>query len=124
MNSAFDQLLAVSPADFADQLTEEFIEDIPVSIETAEELRQLSEIMNRTVNRYSYMEALLSYVKIRVREAKRGQDKSFYEDMVDRKEAVQNTADVLKMQYQAMSRAITVRQQIIDELHMSDEAKL
>lgn len=75
-----------------------------------------------TANRYSYIVAFLSYAKTVTRKLKRSgkEYKDAYEDMVDRRDALQNTADILKFQYQSMSRLITIRQEINAELRMSE----
>ena len=44
--------------------------------------------------------------------------KSEYEDMVDRKESIENAADIANKQYQAISRMITVKKEINTELQM------
>ena len=57
--------------------------------------------------------------QIATREAKRGGDKDLYEDMVDRKEAVERMTESVKQQYSAVSRAVTIHIENNKELHMN-----
>jgi len=61
------------------------------------------------------------YAKNAVREEKRKgpENKSNYEDMIDRRDTLQEVARILNMQYQAVSRMITVKQEVNKELNMN-----
>ena len=118
--SNFLDYLQLPPMDFSEWIVSEFIEEMPISIETTEDLQNIAEKLGIITNRYSFIMSFLSFVKIETREAKRKGDKVLYEDMIDRKETLQNTADTLKMQYQSLSRLITIRQEINRELNMSE----
>lgn len=118
----FDTLLKTDPAQFTLWLKGQFVSDIPLTFDTTEDLQKIGKLMGVTANRYSYIVAFLSYAKTVTRKLKRSgkEYKDAYEDMVDRRDALQNTADILKLQYQSMSRLITIRQEINAELRMSE----
>ena len=86
-----------------------------------EEMKKVNTQLSRLANSYSFVMQLLTYTKIQVRQEKRKgkENKENYEDMIDRRDTLQNTADILKMQYQTLSRMITVKKEINDELRMS-----
>lgn len=115
----FDSVLKTQPREFSLWLRKEFIEDIPLTFDTYEDLQKIGNLIGVTANRYAYLASLLSYTKAVTRQLKRSECKSTYEDMVDRKEAIQNAVDTLKLQYQSLSRLITIRQEINQELRMN-----
>ena len=59
-------------------------------------------------------------MKVLQRDAKRSGSKTVNEDCIDKKEVLSNTLDTLVIQHRALSRMITVRQEITTELKISD----
>lgn len=116
----YDAVLTKDPIDFFYWIREEFIEKVPYSFETVEDIQNIGNLLILITNRYSYLVSLLSYTKILTRTLKRENNKKEYEDMVDRKESIQNAVDTLKLQYNSLSRLITIKQEINKELKMSE----
>ena len=116
----YDAVLTKDPIDFFYWIREEFIEKMPYSFETVEDIQNIGNLLILITNRYSYLVSLLSYTKILTRTLKRENNKKEYEDMVDRKESIQNAVDTLKLQYNSLSRLITIKQEINKELKMSE----
>ncbi len=137
------ELLKMNPTELIDWLNQEFELEVPSKLETIEELKNASKLLSKTTNTYSYLMNVSSYAKISVREKKRESDKLSkeskankdatladelakkaaeakleYENMVDRKEAIDNAADIANKQYNAISRMIAVKREINTELQM------
>ena len=137
------ELLKMNPTELIDWLNQEFELEVPSKLETIEELKNASKLLSKTTNTYSYLMNVSSYAKISVREKKRESDKLSkeskankdatladelakkaaeakleYENMVDRKEAIDNAADIANKQYNAISRRIAVKREINTELQM------
>lgn len=113
-------LLDPSPIEFADWVIKNFTLEIPETIESVEDLSQVSKLIANTANKISYISNLLSYMKVLQRDAKRSGSKTVNEDCIDKKEVLSNTLDTLVIQHRALSRMITVRQEITTELKISD----
>lgn len=138
-----EEILQLDPTALIDWLNEEFKMEVPNKLETIEELKNASKLLSKTTNTYSYLMNVSSYAKISVREKKRQSDKLNkeakankdktiedelnqkaakakieYENMVDRKEAIDNAADIANKQYNAISRMIAVKREINTELQM------
>lgn len=114
------ELLKMTPSDLNTWLLENFSYMIPENIDDTDSMKEAGQMLGQIANSYSYIISMLSYAKIAVRNEKRKgkENKENADDMIDRKEALQNMADILKMQYQAISRMITVRKDINEELKM------
>ena len=143
MTKKIEELLIMKPIELTNWLNEEFKIELPDSLEDVEQMKEAGKLLSKTINTYSYLMSMASYAKIAVREKKRDSDKyskalkqnkdkeleedlialsnkakSEYEDMVDRKESIENAADIANKQYQAISRMITVKKEINTELQM------
>ena len=137
------ELLNMDPIELVDWLNQEFKIELPVTLETIEQMKEAGQLLSKTINIYSYLMSMSSYAKIAVRDKKRESDKHAkelksnkdkakeeeltyianktkkdYENMVDRKEAIENAADIANKQYNAISRMITVKKEINAELQM------
>lgn len=117
----YNTLLNMTPIDLAIWLEKEYASTLPSNIDSMEEMKKVNTQLSKLANSYSFVMQLLTYTKIQVRQEKRKgkENKENYEDMIDRRDTLQNTADILKMQYQTLSRMITVKKEINDELRMS-----
>ena len=117
----YNTLLNMTPIDLAIWLEKEYASTLPSNIDSMEEMKKVNTQLSRLANSYSFVMQLLTYTKIQVRQEKRKgkENKENYEDMIDRRDTLQNTADILKMQYQTLSRMLTVKKGSNDELRMS-----
>lgn len=114
----YEDIFAMNPQDLVTWLHEEFYVELPSKIENTDDMANASELMLQLTGQYSYLAELLSYAKIAVRKAKRALPKEEWEDMVDRKEAIERRLDIAKQEYTAVSRAITVKTEANKELMM------
>lgn len=123
-------VFSMPPAEFARWLMREFTAELPGRIATAEELNSASELMLKLTGDYQYLTNLLAIMKVAVRNSKRAADsakepedksamKREYEDMVDRQNAAEQAAKRVMQGYNALSRAITVKQMADKELTMN-----
>lgn len=120
-----DELFGLDPYELTELLNEEFGYHLIVEdgmIESADDLKAAGILMTRLANAFPYLAYLSSIAKIKVRQAKRDKNikKDEIDDAIDRKEAISNITEAVNMQYNAISRLVTVKQQINEELKMTD----
>ena len=112
-------LLEMEPSDLLEYLTKEFTIDIPVSIETVEDLNDAGILLGRCASNYSFLitQAMMAkLVKRSLRAEKAG--KAEIDKALAREEILSMFADITKTSYNAISRMITVRSQASEELKM------
>lgn len=117
-------ILSMTPTELTNWITKQCVMDLPVVICSKEEMDKAAELLLRLTNMYSYLNSLLSYAKIATRQMKRTNDKNAYEDMVDRREIIQNATENVKQQYAAVSRAVSIRIENNRELSMNSKGYL
>ena len=115
----YEKILAKEPRELLKWLLSEFNVEQPKEILTVQDMELAAGLMLKLSGFYSYLCALLSYAKIATRDAKRGGDKRYHEDMVDKKDIIQNMTDSVKQQYASISRAVTIHQENNMELRMN-----
>lgn len=118
-NKDYKSIMQKKPLELLNWLLSEFSVQIPEAVVTADDIKKASEILLQLSNTYSYLVTLTSYAKLATREAKRNLPKEEYEDMVDRRDVLQNFSDITKQSYAAVSRAVTIYIENNNELRMS-----
>ena len=111
-------MFKMEPSLLIDHLAETFYTPIPEEIVSTEDMEEAAKTLLKLTSNYSYLCELVSRAKVETRIAKRNLSKEEYEDMVDRKEIIQNMTDIIKQKYAAVSRAITIRLDNNAELRM------
>ena len=86
-----------------------------------EDMKIASSILLILSGYYSYVINILSKAKIMVRQLKRDGLKTEYEDMIDRREILQDAIDDIKQSYGAVSRAVTIYMANQNELQMGKQ---
>lgn len=115
-----DDILKMGSEEFFSWAMAHFrLESIPV-IETSDDMKNAAKLISVATGNYSYLTALLAYLKIKVRQEKRNKNKEVYEDLIDKREVIQEIVDATKMQYNAISRMITIKLDVDKELKMND----
>lgn len=118
---SIDALMAMDPEYLMTLIADKFKLDIPISIDTPEDMVLAGSLLGRCTSNYSYLVNMSMMAKIMKRKLKRaGADKNTIEDALSREEIFTNYADIMKAAYNTVSRMITVKQQINAELKMSD----
>lgn len=120
----YNFLKKMSPYEFLNWLNETVPVHIPQKIESIEDMNAASQELLSIIAEYSYISELASWFKVATREAKRTEPKSAYEDMVDKKEAVEKKLESLKQTYAGISRAITIRTENNAELRMTSSKNI
>lgn len=117
-----NEYLAMSPDELLKVLSDTFIVEVPKTIDNADALNDVSAMMSDAINQYSFLVQLYCLSKIDTRRYKRmGKEaKLEYEDSVDRKEIIKYVLDAVLLRYKALSRMITIKQEVNNELNMSD----
>lgn len=119
-----EDVLKMSPIELQKWLTEEFdlLKSIPTDISSIEDMNNASKMISQFTNRLSYLTNLSVFAKIAVRNEKRKgkENKQNSDDMIDRQYAIDKACDIVKQQYNTVSRMITVKQEINKELYMSE----
>ena len=108
-------------------LKEQFPIEMPSAVTSADEMESASKQMLLLSSEYSYISEISSYAKVYCRELKRLADndkespelRMYYEDMVDKREAIDNKMNAIKQAYNGISRAVSVRIENNQELRMT-----
>ena len=119
-----EQILSMSPKSLQIWLDNEFelTKPLPTEISSIEDLENAEKLISILTNRLAYLSSLGVFAKIAVRDAKRlgKEHKEKWEDMVDRQTAINTAEETVKQKYNAISRMITVKQEINKEIYMSE----
>ena len=114
----YDNVLTLEPEDLVHWLNDNFAEDIPTSVSTVDDLKKAGELLGKLANISYYLSTLALYAKLKTREAKKDKgNKEEIDKAVDRKEIINSYVDMAKFRYTALSRMITVKKQIDDEMN-------
>ena len=124
----YKYLSSMDPFELLYYIEEGFLKEIPEQVDTIEDMVLVQKLFPEITNAYSYINAALAHVKLLTRKLKGIKDiektdesKKNYDDMVSRRDVLETASDILKQQYSALSRAITVRQEINREINMGDK---
>jgi hypothetical protein len=118
-----EDIFKLDPTKLANLMQEGFSFTIPFNEEdiSIHDLSYMQALIVKAGNAFPYLAYLNSLAKIQVRKAKREKlSKEEIEDAIDRKEVISNITESVNMQYNAISRLITVKQQINEELKMTN----
>lgn len=115
------EILDEEPFRLMELFQEEYGYEIPETIDSIEDMKRAGKLLGKLANSYSYLMQLSSYAKLNVRIARRDKkNKEKIEDAIDRKTIIDTFAETVGMQYKAISRMLTIKQQINEELKMTD----
>lgn len=119
-NTPIDKtFLEIEPEELLCWLNDNFNDDVPIALNTTQDLKNAGELLGKLMNVYSYLNSLSLHARLQVRTLKKNKaDKEEIDKAIDRKEILSSYADTVKLRYSAVSRMITVRKQVEDELKM------
>lgn len=120
----YNTILNMKADELLNWLIDNFTLQMPSEIITVEDMNEAAKSLLKLTSNYSYVCALLSASKVAKREAKRNMSAEKYQDMVDKCEIVQNITDVVKQQYNAISRAVTIHIDNNMELRMNSSGSI
>lgn len=115
----YQHFLDMGTYEFLTWLNKTFPTYVPQSIKTSQDMERAADELLKLSSMYAYITELASWFKIATREAKRTKVKSEYENMVDKKDAVENKASAIKQAYAGISRAVAIRMENNAELRMT-----
>lgn len=104
------------------ELNRDYCIMIPTDISTPQAMAEAGQLLGALTNSYSYLMGVLSLLKASAREAKKT-DKVLYEQLVGKRDAVADTVEMIKQEYNAVSRMITVKIEVNRELQYTDGRK-
>lgn len=116
----FYEITEISTSELFDYLIHNFSSAIPSEVNSVEDAEEVSKLLSKTANSYMYLSEVYAYLKFSIRNAKREEkrNKAKIDDLIDKKEIVDRFISALKLQYQAASRMITIRENNLKELDM------
>jgi hypothetical protein len=120
-------LLTMSVADIISSISARVLADIPEGIDMGdpEQVKRAEQALGRLPNDYAYVMEMLSYSRHYVRVLKRGgaDTKAQYEDMMDKRDALESIGSALKLQWQGVSRMLTMKLRVDDSDEMYEYRK-
>ena len=118
-NETQSSLLRMEPLELLEYLVGEFTIEIPVSIDSVEDLNTAGILLGRCASNYSFLTTQAMMAKLVKRNLKLEKaDKVEIEKALSREEIFTMFADMAKTSYNAISRMITVRSQATEEMKM------
>ena len=116
-----EEIFQTDPMELMNIISDRCRLEIPPSIDTVEEMEMAGKLLSKCMSEYSYFTNMALMAKLRKRMLKRMKvPKEEVEDALSREEIFMNYADIMKFAYNTVSRMITVKQQVNDELRMTD----
>ena len=118
---SIQDIIKASPLEVADWVSAMFIDKIPISVETIEELDAASKLMAKCTNQYSSLCGMMGFIKSYIRQAKNSGNKELAEELIDKRDCLQWAMESVKLRISTLSRMITIKQEINRELNMSSK---
>lgn len=110
----------MDPEELTERLIREFYIAVPEEIDSVETMSLAGNMLGELTNNYSYLSSMLALFKVAVRVAKKKKDKELTEDMISKRDTLEVILDMVKQQYAAVSRMLSTRQMVINELRMNE----
>lgn len=121
-SNSFESVLSMDTETLIDWLYKEFIEIIPFeNIENKAHYVEAGRLTMKFANEYAYLSSLYNYAKVRVRKAKasKATPKQCIDDMIDARDSIGRTMEAVKILLKAVSRMVTIKDDIDEELKMT-----
>lgn len=120
-NYTFQEIYDEDSYMITEKLTKEFSYELPEFLDNPEDLRKAGVLLGELCSAYSYLVQLASFGKLLVRELKRKKaPKDEIDNAIDKRDIINNLSEIIKLQYNTVSRMVSIKQQINYELKMSD----
>ncbi len=118
----YDEITEKTMSEVAENVAKDVARiQIPKHIESIQDMRDCEELISELTNSMSYLIGVLVQLKVDVRIAKlnKTENKYDYEVIMAKKEIIADEYDSFDKQKNAISRMITIKQEIDKELQMS-----
>ncbi len=116
----FSNMKTMDPEELTERLIREFYIAVPEEVDSVETMSLAGNLLGELTNNYSYLSSMLALFKVAVRVAKKKKDKELTEDMISKRDTLEVILDMVKQQYAAVSRMLSTRQMVINELRMNE----
>lgn len=120
-------LLTMSVSDIISIMSQRVLSDIPEGIDMGnpDQVKRAEAALGRLPNDYAYVMEMLSYSRHYVRTLKRGgtDTKAQYEDMMDKRDALESIGSAIKLQWQGVSRMLTMKLNVDDSDEMYEHRR-
>ena len=115
-------LFTMSVDDIVRAVSARVLQEIPENVKTNEDLARIEEMLARLANDYAYLVTLAAYSQNYSRRLKREgkESKEMWEDMLDKNAAIESMSSAVKLQYQAVSRILTIKTHTMDQNDMHE----
>ena len=121
---SWNNIAEADPAELLEEMKKSFTTKLPTQIESVDEMKNAQKLLSKLASQYSFLTAVAVEIKGIKRRMKRDKEsKEKVDDMMEREEILTAYCDSVKMNYNAISRMITIRQQIYDEYKMDKYMK-
>ena len=111
------ELMEMSPMDLNAFLQKSYRIEIPEAINNADDLKKAGELLSKYSSLYSYFSQMALTAKIMKRNYKAEKaDKNIVNDALSREEILSLYADLMKQSYNTISRLITIKLAVNEEL--------
>lgn len=118
-NYSTQEMLSMSPEDLLSYLTTNYIIQIPLAIDSQEQVKKASEEMAKASAYYVFLSPLKLQANMLKRLLKKQKaDKDLIDDMLVRETIFESQMAVMKQSYDTISRLFTIRHREQDELRM------
>ena len=119
--SNIQQILAMQPIELAQWLDNEYVKPLPCP-KSSREFAENNHLLGDLANVYAFLSGVHVVSKIMVRDAKKKNlSKEEVDACIDRRDTIDEFLSIIKMQYNAFSRMITVQKNADDEMRMLSE---
>lgn len=120
-NVNIQQLLSLSPIKLAEWLDKEYVKELPCP-KSSSEFAKNNHLLGDLANSYAFLSGIHAVAKIAVRDAKKKKlSADEVNDCIDRRDTIDEFLGIIKMQYNAFSRMITVQKNADDEMKMMQD---
>lgn len=113
-------LLNMDTFKLIEYLYKEYVFDLPEVLLSVDDLQKAISLSSTLAGNYAYLATVGEYAKIIVRESKGKITKEQLNELIGKRDIIVQSAENCKMQYNALSRMITIKQEINRELSMTD----
>jgi len=115
---------AMDPKQLFRELKEEFTNTLPESIRSTDDMWNAQKLLGRLASQYAFLMEATVCVKEEKRRMKRDKenaDRLQIDQMMEREDILDQFCNIVKTQYAAVSRMVSIRQSVYDELKLLNQ---
>lgn len=116
-------LLDLEVAELVQFLYDRLVEEVPEGAKTEEDIEKIEKALGRLANHFAFVMEMLALARHLAKVYKREGDKERTDDMMSKRDALEDLGSVIKLQWQAVSRMLTAREQRREENDLHEYRK-